>query len=273
MRVVTYNIHKWQTIGDEPNFGLVASLLKGIGADVIGLNEVLHPRRAPAGAALSWLAGELGMSFAFSAREPKRLPGHSATVASGDAVLSRFPFASVETGLFAPVPEKKQRRFLEARLDLGNGRTCRVAVIHLDHTDERTRLTQVGDLFAWCRQAGGRPDLIIGDCNCIHPGEYEHRPHALHALSQHPVARHLTNGKAGPLVASALEQAGYVDALIHKGIRGGGTFVPAREPVRLDYIWLRSDWARCVTHAGIVDEPAGAEASDHRPVVADFELS
>jgi exonuclease III len=53
---------------------------------------------------------------------------------------------------------------------------------------------------------------------------------------------------------------------------GRGTFIPAWEPIRLDYIWLRSDWARHLTHAGIVEEPAGQEASDQRPVVAELEF-
>jgi endonuclease/exonuclease/phosphatase family metal-dependent hydrolase len=111
VRVVTYNIHKWRTIGDQPNFVLLADLLKGIDADVIGLNEVIHPVSTEAGAALSWLADELGMYFAFAAREPRRRLGHSWTGGSGDALLSRFPLKSVGWGLFAPIPEKKHRGF------------------------------------------------------------------------------------------------------------------------------------------------------------------
>ena len=63
MRIVTYNIHKWRTIGDQPNFGLLADLLKGIDADVIGLNEVIHPVSTEAGVALACLADELGMDL------------------------------------------------------------------------------------------------------------------------------------------------------------------------------------------------------------------
>ena len=60
--------------------------------------------------------------------------------------------------------------------------------------------------------------------------------------------------------------------LIQKEVLGRGTFIPAREPVRLDYIWLRSDWACHLTHAEIVEELAGQEASDHRPVFAELEF-
>jgi endonuclease/exonuclease/phosphatase family metal-dependent hydrolase len=272
VRVVTYNIHKWRTISDQPNLSLLAHLLKATDADVIGLNEVLHPFPTPAGAALSRLADELGMDFAFAAREPTRRLGHGSTGGSGNALLSRFPLVSVAWGLFAPVPDKIQRGFLEVRLEPGIGQTCTVVCIHLDHTDERTRQSQFGDLLAWYEQAGGRPDLIIGDCNCVHPREYERRPEAFAALTKHPVAAHLANYPDGPQLTRQIEQAGYVDALIQREVLERGTFIPAREPVRLDYIWLRSDWGSHLTHAEIVEEQAGQEASDHRPVVAELEF-
>jgi endonuclease/exonuclease/phosphatase family metal-dependent hydrolase len=91
-------------------------------------------------------------------------------------------------------------------------------------------------------------------------------------LSRHPVAGHLANNPDGPQLTHQIEQAGYVDALIQKGVLGRGTLIPAQEPVRLDYIWLRSDWACRLTHAGIIEEPDGQEASDHRPVVAELEF-
>jgi endonuclease/exonuclease/phosphatase family metal-dependent hydrolase len=205
VRVLTYNIHKWRTIQDQPNAVLVANLLKGIAADVIALNEVLHPVPTERGAALSWLAAELGMVVAFAAREPRRQLGNSMTGASGDALLSRFPFKSVGWGLFSPLPGKKQRGFLEAQLDLGAGQTCTVVSLHLDHTDERARQSQVRDLLAWYQQAGRSPDLILGDCNCVHPRDYEARPEAFRALATHPVAGHLANAPDGPQVAREIE--------------------------------------------------------------------
>jgi endonuclease/exonuclease/phosphatase family metal-dependent hydrolase len=272
VRVVTYNIHKWRTIHDRPNFAMLVELLGGVDADVIGLNEVLHPVPTEAGAALSRLADELGMYVAFAAREPRRRLGNASTGGSGNALLSRFPFTSVGWGLFSPIPDKKQRGFLEGRLDLGLGQACTVVSIHLDHTEERARQSQFSDLLAWFEQAGGRPDLILGDCNCVHPREYEGRPEALVALGAHPAAGHLANGPDGPQLTRQIEEAGYADALIQRGVLGRGTFIPAREPVRLDYIWLRSDWACRLTHAGVVEEPPGQEASDHRPVVAELEF-
>jgi endonuclease/exonuclease/phosphatase family metal-dependent hydrolase len=272
VRVLTYNIHKWRTTQDLPNVALLADLLKGVEPDVIGLNEVLHPALVEDRVALSWLADELGMYVAFGAHEPRRQLGNSSPAAGGDALLSRFPLVSVGCGLFSPLPGKKQRGFLEARLDLGGGRTATVVTIHLDHTEERARQSQFSDLLAWYGQAGRYPDLILGDCNCVHPREYECRPEALAALSTHPVATHLANGPDGPQLARQIERAGYVDAVLESGPPGRGTFIPARDPVRLDYIWVRSEGTFRLTRAWIVEEPAGQEASDHRPVVAELDF-
>jgi endonuclease/exonuclease/phosphatase family metal-dependent hydrolase len=256
---------------DQPNLILLVNLLRTIHADVICLNEVLHPLPTRHGPALSWLADTLGMQVAFGARQPKRQSGDSTTGGSGDALLSRFPIKAAAWGLFSAIPEKKQRGFLEVQLDPGMGQACSVVALHLDHTDERARLTQFSDLLAWCDQAGRRADLILGDCNCVHPRDYELRPEALAALGRHPVAGHLANPPHGPQLTGQFEQAGYVDALISKGLFGRGSFIPAQEPVRLDYIWLRSASAFRLTESWIVEEPVGKEASDHRPVVADLE--
>jgi endonuclease/exonuclease/phosphatase family metal-dependent hydrolase len=272
VRVITFNIHKWRTSDDQPNFRLLVDLLKRVNADVIGLNEVLHPFPTETSAALSCLADELGMYVAFGAPEPRRQLDPTSTGGSGDALLSRFPFVSTAWAPLLPIPDKKQRGFLEVRLALGAGQTCTVVSLHLDHTDERARQGQFSDLLAWYHLAGRRPDLIVGDCNCIHPREYEDRPDAFRALSSDSIARHLTNGSDGPQLTRQIEQAGYVDALIQKGVLGQGTMIRAGEPVRLDYIWLRADWAHSLTHAEIVEEPVGQEASDHRPVVAEFEF-
>ena len=46
--------------------------------------------------------------------------------------------------------------------------------------------------------AGGRPHLIVEDCNCVHPQEYERRPEAFAALGTHPVAVHPADNPDGP---------------------------------------------------------------------------
>ena len=89
------------------------------------------------------------MYVAFGAREPRRELGTSPTGGSGDALLSRFRFVSTAWAPLPPIPGKKQRGFLEARLAPDAGPTCTVVSLHLDHTDERTRQRQFSDVLAW----------------------------------------------------------------------------------------------------------------------------
>jgi len=268
MRVLSYNVHRWRTIHDQTNLDLLVKLLKSIEADVIGLNEAYHP--APC-TALSWLAEQLRMRVAFAANGARRSPGDVTSGASGNALPSRYPFESVFSGLYPPAEGKKQRGFLEGRIAMSNGRTWSVVITHLDHTAEKVRQAQFDELLTWFQQDGRRPDLILGDFNCLNPRDYQDNPEARAAWSRFPkAASHLANAPDGPQLAIQIEQAHYLDAVAERRNGGRGTFIPAQVPVRLDYIWLRSDLASCLGYAGIVEEPAGQEASDHRPVIADL---
>jgi endonuclease/exonuclease/phosphatase family metal-dependent hydrolase len=269
MRILTYNVQGWRTIDDRPNVSRVADLLEQTGAEVVGLNEVYHPCPGPAGSALAWLAGRLGMSYAFAACEARRLPETGGPVSFGNALLSRLPLRGACAGLLLAVPDKLPRGYLEARVEAG-GKTLMVVVTHLDHTDEAVRVMQLEDLFARAGSGEEAWDVVMGDFNCVHPREYEDRPNALARLAHHPVARHLANAPAGPLVTARVEERGYADAVIHKGQLGKGTFIPAEEPARLDYVWVSTARLPELAGAGVVEEPAGREASDHRPVWAEL---
>jgi endonuclease/exonuclease/phosphatase family metal-dependent hydrolase len=274
MRVLSYNIHGWRTIRDQLNLELLVDLLRSTKADVIGLNEVYHPVPTESGSALSRLAERLGMRVAFAAKRACGYPGDIASGASGNALLSRFPFASVFSGLFTPLEGKRQRGWLEGRIEVDGGRTLSVVVTHLDPSAERVRQAQWAELFAWFEADGKRPDLILGDFNCLNPRDSEHSPEARAAWSALPaVAQHLINAPDGPQVARQIEQAGYLDTGARLGHGGPGTYVPAQTPVRLDYIWLRADWLGHLGDVGIIEEAAGQEASDHRPVFADLTLT
>jgi len=48
IRIVTYNIHGWRDAEHVDNFDRIVNLLKSLDADIICLNEVLHPFVAPA---------------------------------------------------------------------------------------------------------------------------------------------------------------------------------------------------------------------------------
>src|SRR5262245_25873992 len=128
MRVLCYNVHGWRTIRGQMNLELLVDLLRRAGADVIGLNEAYHPVPTASGPALSWLAEQLGMRVAFAAKRACGYPGDITSGASGNALLSRFPFASVFSGLYTPLEGKRPRGFLQGRIEVASGRTLSVVV-------------------------------------------------------------------------------------------------------------------------------------------------
>ena len=273
MRIVTYNVHGWLTADHRVNCAAVADVLAGTKADVIGLNEVLEPYYTPDAerSGLSLLAERLGMHVAFGACLTAELAGHGRLTSYANALLSRHPLSPVRSGLFRHREDKQQRGFLTAGVNDPAGRVY-VTITHLDHTDESVRLTQWQELHEQL-DAAERPRVIMGDFNCIHPREHEDRPGIYKALREVPAAAHLVNDPDGPKVCARVEQDGYSDSVLVLGRSTDGSFVPAAEPARFDYIWVDAALAPRVTDSAVIHEPFGEEASDHRPVYADLELN
>ena len=44
MRIMTYNIRGWRTMDDRPNLDAVSDVILAAAPDIVGLNEVFHPR-------------------------------------------------------------------------------------------------------------------------------------------------------------------------------------------------------------------------------------
>lgn len=261
MRVVTYNIHGWRTQDDRPNLSLVAAVLAATQADIIALNEVYYPRAAEGAGqpALAALADQLGMHFVFGPclRWPAQddLPAD----AYGNALLARWPIIASAGHRLTPVPGKEQRGLLEARILLPDSRAFTVYVTHLDHTDEEARLVQLRALRTWTSRDRSRPHLVMGDFNALSPWDVE--------------ALDLPPGSQQPRVIAQMEKAGYVDAYRLHSEPGAQSFIPsAQPPIRIDYIFASRPLTDSVRSCAIWQEPAGHEASDHRPVLAEVDL-
>jgi endonuclease/exonuclease/phosphatase family metal-dependent hydrolase len=276
MRILTFNIHGWRTTDGRPNLAAVGDVIAATGADVVGLNEVFYPRRVEGGdgPALESLAARLGMHFVFGPclRWPAQdeLPAD----AYGNALLSRYPILASAAHHLTPVPAKEQRGLLEARLALPDGRPLTVYVTHLDHTDEGARLVQLRGLRTWTVRDRNRPHLVMGDFNAI--SVWDHAPGSDSAmrLAQQPKAAHLVNAAKGAQVVTQMEKVGYLDAYTRSGAPGAQTFIPATDPpIRIDYIFVSGPLASALQACAIWQEAPGTEASDHRPVWADFDLS
>lgn len=268
MRVLTYNIHGWLTKTGLPNLDAVTEVIAATNADIVGLNEVFYPRviEGASEPALEALASRLGMSFVFGPCMRWPAQDDMPADAYGNALLSRWPILASAAHHLTPVPDKEQRGLLEARIQLPTGKPFTVYVTHLDHTDEEARLIQLRALRTWTVRDRNRPHLVMGDFNAISPWDVAAQSGAAEATNQE-AAQSLK-------VVPQMEKAGYVDAYARLGKPGQSSFLgPEYLPLRIDYIFLSEALAPALVSAEIWQEPPGQEASDHRPVLAEFDLS
>lgn len=277
MRVLTFNIHGWRTRDGRPNFAAVADVIAAAQADLVGLNEVYYPRtvEGASGPALAALAARLGMHFVFGPCLRWPAQDHLPADAYGNALLSRWPILASAAHHLTPVPGHEQRGLLEARVALPDGRPFTAYVTHLDHKDEDVRLVQLRALRTWTVRDRNRPHLVMGDFNAIAPWDFAARSEALTRLTRHAKGQNLVHAdKGGPQVVSQMEKAGYVDAYARVGKPGAQSYLNiADPPIRIDYIFLSQALAPALVDGGVWVEEPGREASDHRPLWADFDLS
>ena len=239
LRVVSYNIHKG--IGGTDRLyriERVQAVLNDLQPDLVLLQEVDEGvPRSHRDRQVHLLAKGLGMTHQAYQKNVRLKQGHY-----GNAILSRFPLKSIES-IDLTVRPKKRRRALVAR--------CRVDVDH--HF---------------------RSLLVVN----LHLGlaGLERKMQLKRLLSKHPLARASSripiilggdyNDFYGNLGRSMMFRQGFASA--GKAIR---TF-PAVLPVRsLDRIFYRGPLK--LRHAFAKRTQLARQASDHLPLVADFELS
>ena len=153
--VATYNVHRWTGHNGRrlPDPARAAFVISEIGADVIGLQEVLRPSNGED--PLGELADALGLYTVFGAtRMHKR--GEL-----GNAILSRFPVAGVSV-LDLSFSRLERRVAVAAQLDGETGGLVAVAT-HLALVD-RTRQRQVKSLLEH-PQLQSDPSILLGDMN------------------------------------------------------------------------------------------------------------
>ncbi|MEU3663753.1 endonuclease/exonuclease/phosphatase family protein [Streptomyces sp. NPDC032940] len=242
LRVATYNIHAGAGADQVFDLDRTAAAVRGLRADVIGLQEVdVHwGTRSDFADEARALAEKLGMRAYFAPiydLDPAT-PGAERR-RYGVAVLSRYPVLKAEnheitrlsTQTSDPLPAPAPG-FAEVTLDV-RGAHPHVYVTHLDYrADPSIRAAQVDDMLEVLAADRG-PKVLVGDFN------------------------------AEP---SAPELAPLWDSLRDAAPDGGATY-PATDPVkRIDLVTVSPD----VTVAGAHE--VATEASDHRPVVTDLRL-
>jgi endonuclease/exonuclease/phosphatase family metal-dependent hydrolase len=250
---MTYNIHRWAGRDQRMDIERLAHVIASSRADIVGLNEVLHPVTTSTRtyAPLAELASGLGMWYAFGPSGWLDYgPNWQGPV--GNAVLSRYPLRDVANAMLPRLPSTKQRSLLSATVSSGPLAGLTAFVTHLDHAFEGTRLFQIkGVLRRMKQRSHGHPHFLMGDFNT--PGFLGPR-----------------SGQILPPVLQTMRAAGYHDAFRLVGEGHGRTF-PAHSPmVRIDFQFVPERWAHGLTRAEAVDGEFTHGASDHRPLLVEW---
>jgi endonuclease/exonuclease/phosphatase family metal-dependent hydrolase len=250
VHLMTYNIHRWAGRDQRIDIDRLADVIQASDADVIGLNEVLHPVTAGerSYAPLAELAERLGMHYTFGPSGWLDFgPAWQGPV--GNAILSRYPLTDISNTLLPRLPSTKQRSLLGATIASGPVQGLTAFVTHLDHAFEGTRLHQIDSVIG--KIARRSPHFLVGDFNT--PGFLG------------PNTRRLL-----PPVLRMMRRAGYEDAF-HAVGRGHGLTFPSHSPlVRIDFLFMPSHWAHGLRSARAVGTSVTRRASDHRPLVVEW---
>lgn len=251
VRVLAYNVDG----GLAGRLQAIAAVLAHARADVIALTEA-NDRRVVAA-----LAERLGLH-------------HIWANGSGDrhvAVLSRLPIADWRIYNRPPLTQAA----LEATLQIDPQLRITIYNVHLLPylllPFEIRRWQAVGRLLAIIHQRRPGPHLIVGDLNAIAPGDRV-RQHRNPARMRRVMA--LQFNLIFRLALPRLLKAGYVDCFrrVHPHA-DGFTWRPGNLTTRYDYVLADPTLAGWLRSCHVVDAiPELAEASDHLPVVADFEI-
>jgi len=247
MKFLTYNIHYWAGLDHRLNLDRVEQVIRNSEADIVGLNEVLHPWFAPSGThyPLLELAQRLNMywifGFSFEQKEGRGFwPGRL-----GNAILSRYPILSWQNYKLPGWQNRKQRNLLQARLDTPNGSFVTL-VTHLDHLLEPVRRRQLDGIKTHLRQIK-EPHLLMGDFNMHEP---------VHSWPY----------KLVPTVLKRMHAFGYTDIFATVGEGKGLSYKVGRPMFRLDFLWVPDALAGGLKAAKVVDCDISRLASDHQPV-------
>ncbi len=272
MRVLTYNIHGWRGSDGQIDVPRLGRIIQASAADVVGLNEVYHPLVPPGQtlAALESLASALDMDMAFGVALTPQF-AFAPLASYGNALLTRYPLLAHAGHHLTSVEGHEQRGLLEARILLPDGRaTLSVYVTHLDHYREAVRLTQLLAALQWTVRDRNRPHLLMGDLNAVAPGDYAGRPEAVAALAGIQDLAHLAEEE--PQVVPRLLRGHYVDACAAGG-SPAPSFPSAAPQVRIDYIFVSTSLAPSLHWCRPWETEETALASDHLPVLAEFDLA
>lgn len=234
LRVMTYNIHHGEGLDGKVDLLRIAELIKAEGADLVGLQEVDRgTERTQRRDFPAELAALTGMTCVFSNNYAYQGGEY------GNAILTRFPVKRRSNLHYQMLRPGEQRGLLQVVLDV-HGHEVVFLNTHIDYRpDDAERQLNAGEIEKIATAYAGKPTILVGDFNDT------------------PGSRTIT--RVGQTFEDTWQLIG----------QGEGWTIPAAEPrKRIDYIWISKDHSLKPVRAWV----PRTEASDHLPVVAEFEL-
>jgi endonuclease/exonuclease/phosphatase family metal-dependent hydrolase len=262
LRVMTYNM--LHAPGDR--LGPLVEVVKAVSPDVLACQEVNTFDGVMA------LSRELDMLPVWGAANSPEDYRDGQPVFEHLVVLTRLAPRAVyvhpgdRRAMFRPV--------LEVRLQAPGGPEITTFTVHLraaiDPSERYLKFRELGSLLAVLGEADG-PAIAMGDFNAMAPGDggpVGPGPGGSELPEDHVVA------VRGGVVGAVLD-AGFVDSyrLRHAPDGGDESTLLGRPGRRLDHIFVTSSLQPFVADSYIVDNEMVQVASDHRPVVTEFDFT
>ncbi len=252
IRIMTYNILN----GGGRRAHLILQVLQTAQPDVVVLQEVFNEML------VRDLAQALNMDWRFVRGNSKR---HL-------ALLSRLSILSCRS--YHPFPPI-HRAVLEAEMEYSFEKRFRLFGVHLlaslDPLSELWRVWETQTIIKRVRQHATEPCLIVGDFNTIAPGDKILNGKMPTILK---LAIFLQGRRVYRLAIREILSAGFIDCFRFLQPEEDGFTLPTPAPnTRLDYIFANESMRMHLQKCFVLREPAAVlAASDHYPLVAEFEL-
>ena len=233
LRVMTYNIHVGVGMDKKLDLQRIADVINREHPDLVGLQEVDRGvKRTEGKDEIAELAALTNMQFAFA---------HNLDYQGGQygvAILSRFPIGAIDHRKFDNRREAERRGMIRIEVNVG-GKTINFVTTHLDYQFDDGRLFEAEQMLRFLQDIKG-PLIVVGDFN------------------DEP------SGTTYKLVTQSFD-----DAWVRSRSKGAALTFPADKPVkRIDYVFTRLSDRTKTKKAWVVN----TLASDHLPLVVDFEL-
>lgn len=237
LRIATYNIHKCVGIDRRYSPERIAEVLREIDADVVAMQEVLcHSKSQERDHQAGYIAAELNMDYRFG--ENRKIKGGD----YGNVILSRLPIESAENYDIS-IHKYEPRGCLRAEISVNGGQPLHFVNIHMG-TSYFERRKQVHKLLA---------GHVLDDPNLV---------------GRRIVAGDFNEWTSGLTTRLFKENFRSVDPKLDLG--SSRSFPGILPILHLDHVYFDKDFR--LVKAYLHKTRASLLASDHLPVVAEFEM-